>query len=190
MKVYFLLMPLFILSCTNNKDSDKKTGQNTEQQCFILNEGINNDDPIKPVALPTPDEILKNLPTHIQLKDLGDFQSFNYDLKFTEKLQATEKTYFESPEYQKKFAEWIASLPEFDYLSIQNNYALAKNKYGLWIIEKNSADFKPYFLGLTQNIYLPGFYGKDQKFLENDQFIMNGTVVDIQRLSRVPMLPK
>ena len=81
-------------------------------------------------------------------------------------------------------------MPEFDYLSIQENYALAKNKYGLWIIEKNNDDFKPYFLGLTQNIYLPDFYGKDQKFLDNNQFLMNGTVVDIQRLSRIPMLPK
>ena len=190
MKVYFLLLLLVFLSCNKNKEIAEKSSQNTEQQCFILNEGINNDDAVKPIELPTHEEILKNLPTHIKMKDLDGFPKFNYDLKSTEELQATEKDYFESPEYEKKFAEWIAALPEFNYLSIQDNYALAKNKYGLWIVEKNNADFKPYFLGLTQNVYLSGFYGKDQKFIENNQFVMTGTLVDIQRLSRVPMLPK
>ena len=190
MKVYFLLLPLFILSCNKSADSNKKDKESTEQQCFILNEGANYDHIAKPVAKLTHAEILKNLPAHIQMKEASDFTPFNYDLKSTEDLQAKEKSYFDSPEYQKKFSEWITALPEFNYLSIQDNYALAKNKYGLWIIEKNGSDFKPYFLGLTQNIYLPDFYGIDQKFLDNNQFLMNGTVVDIQRLSRVPMLPK
>ncbi len=190
MKVYFLLLPLLILSCNKNKESSEKTNQNTEDQCFILNHGINFDAVKKPVTVLTPEQILKNLPAHIQMKDVTDFKKFNYDLKVTEELQVAEKKYFEAPEYQVKFAEWITALPEFNYLSIQENYALAKNKYGLWIVEKNNADFKPYFLGLTQNVYLTDFYGKDQKFLENDQFVMTGTLVDIQRLSRVPMLPK
>lgn len=190
MKVYFLLLPLFILSCNKSADSNIKDEESTEQQCFILNEGANYDPIAKPVAKLTHAEILKNLPAHIQIKEASDFTPFNYDLKSTEDLQAKEKSYFESPEYQKKFSEWITALPEFNYLSIQDNYALAKNKYGLWIIEKNGSDFKPYFLGLTQNIYLPDFYGKDQKFLDSNQFLMNGTVVDIQRLSRIPMLPK
>ena len=190
MKVYFLLLSLFILSCNKSEDSNKKAEESTEQQCFILNEGVNYDHIVKPVAKLTHAEILKNLPAHIQMKEASDFKPFNYDLKSTEDLQGKEKSYFDSPEYQKKFSEWITALPEFNYLSIQDNYALAKNKYGLWIIEKNGSDFKSYFLGLTQNIYLPDFYGKDQKFLHNNQFLMKGTVVDIQRLSRVPMLPK
>ena len=190
MKVYFLMLPLLILSCNKNAESSGKSTHTTKDQCFILNEGINLDEAKKPTPHPTHEEIVKNMPAHIQMKNVADFQKFNYDLKITEELQATEKKYFESPEYQKKFTEWIAAFPEFNYLSIQDNYALAKNKYGLWIIEKNNADFKPYFLGLTQNVYLPEFYGKDQKFIENNQFVMNGTLVDIQRLSRVPMLPK
>ncbi|QOW10231.1 hypothetical protein Q73A0000_07560 [Kaistella flava (ex Peng et al. 2021)] len=190
MKVYFLLLPLFILSCSKNAENGEKPKQTTEEQCFILNEGINYEDVKKPTAPLTHEEILKDLPAHIQMKNLTNFQKFNYDLKTTEKLQAKEKKYFESPEYQKKFAEWITALPEFNYVSIQDHYALAKNKYGLWIIEKSNNDFKPYFLGLTQNVYLPDFYGKDQKFLQNNAFVMNGTLVNIQRLSRVPMLPK
>lgn len=190
MKVYFLLLPLFILSCSKNAENGGKPKQTNEDQCFILNEGINYEDVKKPTAPLTHEEIFKDLPVYIQMKNLTDFQKFNYDLKKTEELQATERKYFDSPEYQKKFAEWIAVLPEFNYLSIQDNYALAKNKYGLWIVEKINNDFKPYFLGLTQNVYLPDFYRKDQKFLENDAFVMNGTLVDIQRLSRVPMLPK
>lgn len=190
MKVHFLLLPLFLLSCSKNAESAEKPKQTTEEQCFILNEGINYEDVIKPVALPTHEEILKNLPSHIQMTELSDFEKFKYDLTTTEQLQSAEKKYFDSPEYQIKFNEWIKAIPEFNYLSIQENYALAKNKYGLWLIEKNKADFKPYFLGLTQNVYLPEFYGKDQKFLENNQFVMTGTLVDIQRLSRIPMLPK
>ncbi|MCZ2085680.1 MAG: hypothetical protein LC112_15535 [Flavobacteriales bacterium] len=190
MKVYILLLPFILLSCNKSSETKIDSKQNTEQQCFILNEGINYDDAVKPTDPPTHEEILRNLPAHIKMTDLTDFQKFNYDLKTTEALQATEKNYFDSPEYQKKFAEWIAALPEFNYLSLQENYALAKNKYGLWIIEKNNSDFKPYFLGLTQNVYLPNFYGKDQKFLLENHFVMNGTLVDIQRLSRVPMLPK
>ena len=190
MKVYFLLLPLFILSCNKSDKSDEKAEESTEQQCFILNEGANYDHIAKPVAKFTHAEILKNLPAPIQMKEVSDFTPFNYDLKITEDLQEKEKMYFDSPEYRKKFGEWISALPEFNYLSIQENYALAKNKYGLWIIEKSSGDFKPYFLGLTQNIYIPDFYKKDQNFLDKNQFVMNGTLVDIQRLSRVPMLPK
>lgn len=190
MKVYLLLLPFVLLSCNKNKENVTPTAQETEDQCFILNHGINFDNKKEVIQPPTHEEILKNLPTHIKMTEVAAFQKFNYDLKNTEELQAAEKKYFDSPEYQKKFADWIFALPEFKYLSIQENYALAKNKYGLWIVEKNNADFKPYFLGLTQNVFLPDFYGKDQKFLENNAFVMNGTLVDIQRLSRVPMLPK
>ena len=190
MKVYFLLLTLFILSCNKSEDSSKKAKESTEQQCFILNEGANYDPVAKPVVKLTHAEIIKNIPNHIQMKEASDLTPFNYDLKSTEILQEKEKNFFDSPQYQKKSSEWITALPEFQYLSIQENYALAKNKYGLWIIEKNGSDFKPYFLGLTQNIYLSDFYKKDQKFLDNNHFVTHGTVVDIQRLSRVPMLPK
>ena len=190
MKVYFLLVPLLILSCEKKSESGEKAQLSTEQQCFILNEGANFVEIVKPVPHPTHAEILKNLPAHIHMKSLTDFKKFNYDLKITEALQSAEDKYFGSEEYQQKFGEWIAALPEFKYLSVQDQYALAKNKYGLWLVEKNKGDFKPYFLGLTQNVYLTEFYGKDQKFLDNNQFSMKGTLVDIQRLSRIPMLPK
>ena len=81
MKVYFLLLPLFILSCNKSADSNKKDKETTEQQCFILNEGANYDQNVKPVAKLTHAEILKNLPAHIQMKEATDFAPFNYDLK-------------------------------------------------------------------------------------------------------------
>ena len=101
MKVYFLMLPLLILSCNKNAESSGKTAHTTKDQCFILNEGINLDEAKKPTPLPTHDEILKNLPAHIQMKEVTDYQKFNYDLKTTEQQQSAEKKYFESPEYQK-----------------------------------------------------------------------------------------
>ena len=190
MKVYFALLLLAVISCTKEKETSQDSTQKTEDPCFILNQGVNFDKTKTSVALPTPEDILKNIPAHIKMSDLSDFEKFSYDRKQTESLRTLETKYFASPQYQQKFAEWISALPEFHYLSKQENYALAKNKYGLWLIEKTDSDFKPFFLGLTQNIYLQDFYRKDQKFLENDQFVMNGTLVDVQRLSRVPMLPK
>lgn len=186
MKVYFLLISLTLWSC-NKTTSDS---QDTEDLCFITNQGINYDHNKKSSEIKTSEEIIKNLPSHIQMSNLQEFQKFNDDAKTTEKWQAAEKDYFKSGEYQKKYALWIAALPEFNYLSVQGNYALAKNKYGLWLVEQNNNRYLPYFLGFTQNIYLADFYGKDQKFIANNQLIMNGTVVDVERLSRIPMLPK
>ena len=137
-----MLLSVFLLSCNKNKENAAKTAQNTEDQCFILNHGINFDEKKEVIKPPTHEEILKNLPTQIKMRELIKFEKFNYDWKTTEEWQSTEKKYFDSPEYQKKFADWISALPEFHYLSVNENYALAKNKYGLWIVEKNNADFK------------------------------------------------
>ncbi|WP_226065125.1 hypothetical protein [Kaistella polysaccharea] len=190
MKVYYLVFAMLLIGCNDKSKTDQKITKTTEDQCFILNEGINFDERVKPAAVPTKEDILKTMPAHIKITSLPEFTSFNYDQKNTEELQAKEKTYFASTEYQNKYKEIIQVLPDFQFLSEQENYTLAKNKYGLWIIEKINEEYKPYFLGLTQNIYLPEVYGKDQKFIAENQFVMKGSVVDIQRLSRVPMLPK
>lgn len=190
MKIYYLLLPLLVFSCNKKESAENKTSKNKEDNCLFSNKGVNFDDSKKVVALPTNEEILKNLPKHIQQKQLTDFQKFSYDQKSTDDLKEKEKIYFESTLYKTKFSEWIKALPEFKYLSVNDNFALAKNKYGLWLIEKSGTDFKPYFLGVTQNFYLNNFYGKDQAFLKNNQIVFTGAVVNVQRLSRIPMLPK
>lgn len=190
MKVYYLLIPFALLSCTDPSEKTEQSKDQTENDCFIMNTGINFDEQKLKVASPTPDEIIKNIPAHIQWKPTADFKAFHYDQAQTDLAKETEKKYCSSAAYQTKFADWIAGLPEFNYLSVDGTYALAKNKYGLWIIENSNNEFKPYFLGLTQNIFLPDFYAKDQKFIQDDHFLMSGSLVDIQRLSRVPMLPK
>lgn len=190
MKVYLFLLPILLLSCKKGETTQQKESKNTESQCFILSNGINYDETPTQVAIPTHEEILKNLPKHIQIKPLPDFKKFSYDKKETAAMKAKEKEYFESDEYKNQFKDWIAALAEFKYLSVNDNFALAINKYGLWLVEKINDQYKPYFLGLTQNVYLQDFYGKNQKFIQNNQFVMNGTLVDVQRLSRIPMLPK
>lgn len=190
MKVYLLLLPILLFSCNKSETAKQKESEYTENQCFILSNGINYDETPKPVSILTHEEILKNLPKHIQMKSLGDFKKFSYDKKETSEMKSAEKKYFESAEYKNQFKDWITALPEFNYVSVNDNFALAKNKYGLWLVEKINDLYKPYFLGLTQNCYLQDFYGKNQKFIENNQFVMNGTLVDVQRLSRIPMLPK
>ena len=109
MKVYILLLPFILLSCYKSSESTTASKQNTEQQCFILNEGINYDDAVKPTPPPTHEEILKNLPAHIKMTDLTDFQKFTYDLKTTEALQATEKKYFDSPDIRKNLKNGLQS---------------------------------------------------------------------------------
>lgn len=190
MKVYYLLIPFVLLSCTDKSEKTSEGKEKTENECFILNTGINFDEQKPKVELLTPDEIIKNIPAHIKWEKIADFKAFDYDQAQTDLLKENEKNYFASAAYQTKFATWIAALPEFNYLSVNDTYALAKNKYGLWIIENDKDVFKPYFLGLTQNIYLPEFYAKDQKFIQDHHFVMKGSLVDIQRLSRIPMLPK
>ena len=181
---------MLLLSCKKSDTEKQKELVNTDDHCFILSNGINYDESTKAVATPTPDEILKDLPKHIHMKSLPDYKKFRYDKKETAALKETEKKYFESTDYKNKFKDWIAVLPEFNYVSVNDNFALAKNKYGFWLVEKINDQYHAYFLALTQNIYLQDFYGKDQKFIENNQFVMNGTLVGVQRLSRIPMLPK
>jgi len=190
MKVYLLFLSFLLFSCNKKSTDEYAAKKSAEEQCFILNSGVNYDETPKLPPLPTSEEIVKNLPKHIEMTEVKDFKNFTYDKKETANLKATEKEYFASIEYQISFKNWITALPEFNYLSQEGNFALAKNKYGLWIVEKINNIYKPYFLGLTQNVYLENFYGKNQKFLENSKFAMNGTLVDVQRLSRIPMLPK
>ncbi|KMQ70680.1 hypothetical protein [Chryseobacterium koreense] len=184
----WLLLPLFF-SCSK-KENTAAQKQTTAQNCFILKQGINVESEKKAAVIPTNEDILKKLPTHIQRNKLPDFKLFFYERKNTEILVENEKKYFESKSYKTKFSAWIKALPEFRYLSVNENFALAKNKYGLWIVENQGIDFKPYFLGFTPNFFLQDFYGKDQKFLMGQQVVFNGTLVNEQRLSEVPMLPK
>lgn len=191
MKVHYLLAFIALAACSKKENINSTTSKKSvEQNCFIVSQGINFDDTRTTYSAPTNEDILNALPKHIQQKQLTDFQNFSYDQKQTDELKKKEKQYFASDSYQTKFQEWIKALPEFNYLSVNENFALAKNKYGLWIVEKNENQFKPYFLGLTQNFYLNDFYKTDQKFIQNNQFVASGTIVNIQRLSRVPMLPK
>lgn len=190
MKLTCLLFPLLFLSCTQKEVAHGDQAKSTEQNCFILNEGVNLDETPKPVRVPTCAEVLKNLPAHIGLLERSDYEPFDYDLERSETQQEEEKNYFESTEYQKKYADWIIALPEFNYVSLQDQYALAKNKCGYWIIEKTNGSLKPYFLGLTQNIYLPDFYRRDFNFIDGGVITLKAAVVNVTRLSRVPMLPK
>jgi len=189
-KIYALLLPFLLFSCDKKISENQNSTKSVEENCFILSNGINYDEPAKQVIAPTPAEILKNLPKHIKMTDLEDFKKFSYEKKETAVLKAQEKKYFASAEYLNTFKTWISALPEFNYVSQEGNFALAKNKYGLWIVEKIGNEFKPYFLGLPQNVYLEDFYGKNQKFMNENNFVMKGSLVDVQRLSRIPMLPK
>lgn len=190
MKIYALLLPFLLFSCDKKISENQNSAKSVEENCFILRNGINFDEAPKSVIAPTPAEILKNLPKHIQMTYLKDFKKFTYEKKETAALKVQEKEYFASTKYQNTFKTWIAALPEFNYVSQEGNFALAKNKYGLWIVEKIENDFKPYFLALPQNVYLEDFYEKNQKFIKDNHFVMKGTLVDVQRLSRIPMLPK
>jgi hypothetical protein len=190
MKLYYLALFAFILSCQKTTETENKNPQNTDDQCFILNQGINFDEKKVSPPLPTKDEIRRKIPSHVSMATIADYKEFSYDQKKIDSLKLKEKEFFTSKKYQDQFAEQIAALPEFQYLSVQENYTLAKNKYGLWIVEKMKEEYKPYFLGLTQNIYLPDLYSKNQTFLKDSLFVMKGSIVGIQRLSRVPMLPK
>ena len=191
MKVQYLFA-LIVLAACNKKENPATSApkKNIEQNCFITNQGINFDNTKTTYIAPTNEDILNSLPKHIQQKQLTEFQKFSYDKIQTEELQKKEIAYFDSDGYRSKFQEWIKALPEFSYLSINENFALAKNKYGLWIVENVQNQYKPYFLGITQNFYLNDFYNKDQHFIKDNQFVANGTIVNVQRLSRVPMLPK
>ena len=190
MKIYALLLLLLIFSCNKKIKEGSNSSKSIEEQCFILKSGINEEENKNKISIPTSAEILQNIPKHIKMNEIKNFKKFHYDKKETANLKAQEKEYFESSDYQNLFKEWISALPEFNYLSQTENFALAKNKYGLWVVEKVNNQFKPYFLGIAQNIYLDNFYGKNQKFMRNNQFVMTGTLVDVQRLSRIPMLPK
>ena len=190
MKIYALLLPLLLLSCEKKINGENETAKSIEENCFILSSGVNYDEPPTPPKILTHQEILQNIPKHIQRVQLTDFQKFSYDKDQTQKWKDEEKIYSESPQYQTKYREIIAALPEFIYLSTSENYTLAKNKYGLWLLEKVGKKFNPYFLGFNQNIYLDQFYKQDQKFLKEGKMVLIGTVVDVQRLSRIPMLPK
>ena len=190
MKLHYLLSVFFFCSCGKENVPLQKNQKIKDEQCFITNQGVNFDSNKKSYSEPSNEEILKKLPKHISQRNRVGFEPFLYQQKEIEKLQAEEKKFFESSVYKKQFGDYIHALPEFNYLSVNGNYALAKNKYGLWIVEKTPSDYKPYFLGITQNFYVNDLYGKNQKFLHNNEIVFNGTLVNVKRLSRVPMLPK
>lgn len=190
MKVHYLLALLAFLSCEKKENAVADSEKHTEANCFIVSRGINFDDTRKTYHAPTSEAILNALPKHIKQTQLNDFTNFSFDQKTHDDLVLKEKEYVASNEYSSKFSEWIKALPEFTYLSVNRDLALAKNKYGLWMIENSPSGFKPYFLGFTQNFYLNDFYGKDQQFLKDNHVSFSGALVNKQRLSRVPMRPK
>ena len=62
MKVYLILFPLLFCSCNKMENGEQNKSEKTEDQCFILNKGINYDEVKKANPLPTSAEILKNIP--------------------------------------------------------------------------------------------------------------------------------
>ena len=74
MKIYALLLPFLLFSCEKKISENQNSTKSVEENCFILSNGINYDEPAKQVIAPTPAEILKNLPKHIQMTDLKDFK--------------------------------------------------------------------------------------------------------------------
>ena len=192
MRYRYIIFLGLILSCSKN--TDKKEQKSVEDQCFQTL-GINYDEKKSVASIPTSEEILRNLPKQIQYSENASLPAFSFDKdKYQENL-AKERDYFVSESYKAKFSGWISLLPEFNYLSEQKfqetSYALAKNKYGLWLVEKTAdGKAKPYFLGLTQNVFTKIPENQNFEFIKNGNIVLNGSLLVIERLSKYPIIPK
>ena len=88
---------------------------------------------------------------HIQYKTVENKSNFEGNLEFFNKELEKEKQFIASPEYQTIFKDFISDLPEFQYLSKQNQFALAKINTDFGLL-KNLEIKKRYliFLGLPR----------------------------------------
>lgn len=189
MKFFYSLLILLAISCEKKTETfNKKT---VEENCFQMVK-VGRETPKKPYKEPTKEQILQNLPKHIQFEIIEDKNNFEENLKYYNKEIEKEKQSFISEDYQLKYKNFITYLPEFQYIAKQNQFALAKNKYGLWLIEKNEKQkAKPYFLGLTQNIFISYNYNApNHTFMGDESLYFWGTIIKVTRLSKYPILPK
>ena len=118
--------------------------------------------------------------------------SFENVLKHNEIEIKKQQEYLKTNEYKIYFKKFYEELPEFEYLARNREFALAKNKYGLWLIEKTgNQKAKPYFLGLTQNAFVNyDFNAPNFTFLSENAVHLSGSIVKVTRLSSFPILPK
>lgn len=187
-KIQYYLLAFTLFAC--EKKEDKKVEKQTEESCFET-AGINYDKKKAVPPVPTAAEILKNLPKHIAYTEnsakkttLPVAENYQDELK-------KEKEYFASNAYKTKFQSWIKELGEFNYVAEQTvgntQYALAKNKYGLWLVEKaQNQKAKPYFLGLTHNVYTE----INNDFIDGKNILLHGQILSVERFSRFPIVPK
>ena len=189
MKFLNFLFLAAIISC--DKKPETFNQKSIEENCFQIVK-VGKETPKKQYVEPSKEDILQNFPKHIQYKTLENKGNFEGNLDFFNKETEKEKQFIASPEYQTIFKDFISDLPEFQYLSKQNQFALAKNKYGLWLIEKSgNQKAKPYFLGLTQNAFVNyDFNAPNFTFLSENAVHLSGSIVKVTRLSSFPILPK
>ena len=188
MKIQYYLLVCTLLAC--NKKEDKKVEQQAEENCFET-VGINYDKKKEVPSVPTNEEILKNLPKHIVYTANSENKTIMPGAENYQDDLKKEKEYFASDAYKTKFQNWIKELGEFNYVAEKaigaTQYALAKNKYGLWLVEKvQNQPPKPYFLGLTQNIF-PEF---NNDFTDGKTIFLKGQILSVERFSRYPIVPK
>ena len=119
-----------LISC--DKKPETFNQKSIEENCFQIVK-VGKETPKKQYVEPSKEDILQNFPKHIQYKTLENKGNFEGNLDFFNKETEKEKQFIASPEYQTIFKDFISDLPEFQYLSKQNQFALAKNKYGQWL---------------------------------------------------------
>ena len=178
---------LVLISC--NKIAEKKELKHSQDLCFQTL-GLNYEDKKPSVSVASAKDILKSLPKHVQISDDEKGTLFLFEKEKYQGNLAKEKAWFISEAYKAKFKNWLSLLDEFNYLAKHGNYALAKNKYGMWLIEKTDKSAKPYFLGLTQNFYIPISENENLEFIKEENIVLSGSLLLVERLSRYPIVPK
>ena len=163
-----------------------------EENCFQIVK-VGKETPKKQYVEPSKEDILQNFPKHIQYKTLENKGNFEGNLDFSIKKQKRKNNSLILQNIKTIFKNFISDLPEFQYLSKQNQFALAKNKYGLWLILKN-LEIKsetlfswtyPECFFVNYDFNAPNF-----TFLSENAIHLSGSIVKVTRLSSFPILPK
>lgn len=182
-----ILCSLLLLYACEKAPSGTATTDTKEDLCYESKEGINYD---RPKQMPLGYTKQQAFPAHITASTSPSFRAFSYSeqKRQLEKQQLEESTGRAS--YKQKYGPLETALPGFTFLSTQNGLTLAQNRYGLWIVRSETSGPKPYFLGLTPSYYVDNLYKRDEPFLREDRIVLDGALVTMERLSRVPMRPR
>ncbi|WP_374450431.1 hypothetical protein [Cloacibacterium normanense] len=189
MKFLNFLFLVAIISC--DKKPETFNQKSIEENCFQIVK-VGKETPKKQYVEPSKEDILQNFPKHIHFVTNEHKNSFENVLKHNEIEIKKQQEYLKTNEYKIYFKKFYEELPEFEYLARNREFALAKNKYGLWLIEKTgNQKAKPYFLGLTQNAFVNyDFNAPNFTFLSENAVHLSGSIVKVTRLSSFPILPK